>query len=179
MLFCFDYFFEMQHYHLIFCYKLRVRTGPGKPWKIFEALETLEKPWNFFMKPWKISQNFILTKINSSKVHFPGSTISIWSHWPFGTVTVKIYWPRFKEYWPGQKSKEANSNSDGCVSTGILPYWIWISMCMANVILASWFPAGACLYCNMWSYYFRTLNGFSLGKYFFQSYFPWQKRFNK
>ena len=32
----------------------RVRTGPGnpgKPWKIFEALEilkTLEKPWNFF-----------------------------------------------------------------------------------------------------------------------------------
>ena len=112
-------------------------------------------------------------------VHFQGSTISIWSHWPFGPVTVKIYWPRFKEYWPGQKSKEANSNFDGCVSMGILPYWIWISMCMSNVVLASWFPVGACLYCNMWSYYFRTLNGFSFGKYFFQTYFPWQKRFNK
>ena len=54
----------------------RVRTGPGnpgKPWKIFEALEmeTLEKPWNFFMKPWKISQNFI-EKINSSNGAFSG-----------------------------------------------------------------------------------------------------------
>ena len=51
--------------------KCRVRTGPGKPgkpWRISEALEipgkTLEKPWNFFIKPWKISQNFI-EKINS------------------------------------------------------------------------------------------------------------------
>ena len=52
----------------------RARTGPGnpgKPWKIFEALETLEKPWNFFVKPWKISQNFI-EKINSSNGAFSG-----------------------------------------------------------------------------------------------------------
>ena len=49
----------------------RVCTGPGnpgKPWRIFEALE---KPWNFFMKPWKISQNFI-EKINSSNGAFSG-----------------------------------------------------------------------------------------------------------
>ena len=48
--------------------------NPGKPWKIFEALEileTLEKPWNFFMKPWKISQNFI-EKTNSSIGAFSG-----------------------------------------------------------------------------------------------------------
>ena len=35
-------------------YRVRMGPGnPGKPWKIFEALETLEKPWNCFMKPWK------------------------------------------------------------------------------------------------------------------------------
>ena len=37
--------------------------GPGKPWEIVEALETPEKPWNLFIEPWKISQNFI-EKIN-------------------------------------------------------------------------------------------------------------------
>ena len=39
-----------------------------KPWK---SLEALEKPWNFFMKPWKISQNSI-EKINSSNGAFSG-----------------------------------------------------------------------------------------------------------
>ena len=33
--------------------------NPGKPWKIFEALETPGKAPEFFIKSWKISQNFI------------------------------------------------------------------------------------------------------------------------
>ena len=61
------------------------------------------------------------------------------NHWPFGPVTVKIYWPNFKEYWPGQKLKEANSNSDGCISTGILHYWLRISIYMSHVFVALWF----------------------------------------
>ena len=53
---------------------IRVRTGPGNPgipWKIFEALEIPGNPGIFFMKPWKISQNFI-EKINSSNGAFSG-----------------------------------------------------------------------------------------------------------
>ena len=73
------------------------------------------------MKPWKISQNFI-EKINSSNGAFSGLNNKHLKSLAIRPLTVKIYWPRFKEYWPGQKSKEANSNSDGCVSTGILPY---------------------------------------------------------
>ena len=56
----------------------RVRTGPGnpgKPWKIFEALEIPGNPGKalefFFMKPWKISQNLI-EKVNSSNGAFSG-----------------------------------------------------------------------------------------------------------
>ena len=156
--------------------------NPGKPWKIlkpWKSLETLEKPWNFFMKPWKISQNFI-EKINSSNGAFSGLNnehLEVTGH--SGQWLSRFTGPDSKSTGPAKKSKEANSISDGCVSMGILPSWIWISMCMANVVLASWFPADACLYWNMWSYYFRILNGFSFGKYFFQSYFPWQKRFNE
>ena len=73
-------------------------------------------------------------------------------------MTVKIYWPRwFCFYW---YSSLLNMNK------------------YVYVVLASWFPAGACLYCNVWSYYFCTLNGFSFRKYFFQTYFPF-KCFNK
>ena len=164
---------------------LRVRMGPGnpgKPWKIFEALEIPGNPGNalefFYEALDNLTELYWKNKFIKWCI-FRAQQWASWSHWPFRPVTVKIYWSRFKEYWPGQKSKEANSNSDGCVSMGILPYWIWISMCMANVVLASWFPAGACLYWNLWSYYFRILNGFSFWKYFFQSYFPWQKCFNK
>ena len=50
---------------------IRVRTGPGNPEKPWKILEALEIPGIFFMKPWKISQNFI-EKINSSNGAFSG-----------------------------------------------------------------------------------------------------------
>ena len=50
---------------------LEILENPGKFLKPWKSLETLEKPWNFFMKPWKISQNFI-EKINSSNGAFSG-----------------------------------------------------------------------------------------------------------
>ena len=37
----------------------RVRTAPGNPGKPWKIIEALEKPWDFFIKLWKISQNFI------------------------------------------------------------------------------------------------------------------------
>ena len=60
------------------CVVHRARTGPGNPGKPLKNFEALEIPGNpgkaleyFFMKSWKISQNFI-EKINSSNGAFPG-----------------------------------------------------------------------------------------------------------
>ena len=51
---------------------LEILENPGKFLKPWKSLETLEKPWIFFfVKPWKISQNFI-EKINSSNGAFSG-----------------------------------------------------------------------------------------------------------
>ena len=105
---------------------VRAPGNPGKPWKIFEALEIPgnagKAPGIFFIKPWKISQNFI-EKINSSNVTFSGlNNKHLKSLAIRASDCSRFTGPEFKEYWPGQKSKEANSNSDGFVSTGILPY---------------------------------------------------------
>ena len=46
MLFCFDYFFEMQHYHLIFCYKLYPLQGWG-----VRTITFVDSGWISFSNP--------------------------------------------------------------------------------------------------------------------------------
>ena len=159
--------------------------GPWKSWKTLENFWSPGNPWKpwkspgiFFMKPWKISQNFI-EKINSSNGAFSGLNNKHLKSLAIRASDCQDLLAQIQRVLAWPEIKRSQFKFWWFCFYGYSPYWWWISMCMANVVLASWFPVGACLYCNMWSYYFRTLNGFSFGKYFFQTYFPWQKRFNK
>ena len=130
------------------------------------------------MKPWKISHNFI-EKINSSNGAFSGLNNK---HLKSLAIRASNCQDLLAQSQRVLARPEIERSQFKFRSLCFYGYSSLLNMnkyvygkCRLSIVIS-------CRCISLLQYvilFFRTLNGFSFGKYFFQTYFPWQKRFNK